>query len=113
MKSTLLLRNAIKNVQQMIKHDLNILEVDRYRITVKAGTGGAGIPRQVHFLKYMSNFELKLVFGFSQFHLECCILHVPVSIVYGFIGYISDTMGLAATAGACSCSRVTVWPSLI
>ena len=71
MKSTLLLRNAIKNVQQMIKHDLNILEVDRYRITVKAGTGGAGIPRRVFFTftkflfehKYMSSVvcELRLV----------------------------------------------------
>ncbi|KAF8372625.1 hypothetical protein PRIPAC_79054 [Pristionchus pacificus] len=39
------LKDYVKGIQQLIKHDLNILEKDKYIAKIRSGNGGAGLSR--------------------------------------------------------------------
>ncbi|KAK6055732.1 Obg family GTPase CgtA [Cooperia oncophora] len=45
MRYSLLLRATVKEVQKLIKHDLGIVEQDKFTIRVSAGSGGHGLSR--------------------------------------------------------------------
>ncbi|CAB3402949.1 unnamed protein product [Caenorhabditis bovis] len=45
MRFSIILRESISSLQKLVKHDLNIVTVDKYTINVKAGNGGAGLAR--------------------------------------------------------------------
>lgn len=45
MRFSLILRDTVSQVQKLIKNELNVLKVDKYVVSVKAGSGGAGLSR--------------------------------------------------------------------
>lgn len=45
MRLSLRLKDSVKGIQQIIKHDLNILEKDKYIVKVRGGNGGMGLSR--------------------------------------------------------------------
>ncbi|CAJ0937163.1 unnamed protein product, partial [Mesorhabditis belari] len=45
MRYTNHLRNSIKHIQKIISQDQNVVNVDRYRVSIKAGNGGTGLAR--------------------------------------------------------------------
>lgn len=77
------LKDYVKGIQQLIKHDLNILEKDKYIVKIRSGNGGAGLSRYYlvsTFYLFINFLGLMAVVGeegvFSLFLFKICPSHI-------------------------------------